>query len=194
MLRVRPQIHSTIADVPLTQQAIVFGAAVIDENKLTDVTRERIEAAALLYWQGRVRYLFISGDNRYDKQAEAMGKYAIARGVPESHVTIDPIGIDTHDSCRHFVGIQEQAVLVTQAFHLPRAMLMCERNGIEITGLAANRLGILESRGSDRLEIARIRTGRFLREAGLTWLYLLGIYDRLSNEAEQLEQDHQVSP
>ncbi|NJM58875.1 MAG: DUF218 domain-containing protein [Synechococcales cyanobacterium RU_4_20] len=187
------RIHSRVETVPLSQYAIVFGAAVVNETTLTDVTRERVEAATLLYWQGRVRYLFISGDDRQSSQAQAMARYAIARGVPQSQIVIDPLGIDTHDTCRHFAvfgdrnSAPKSVVLVTQGYHLPRAMLMCDRVGLQTSGLAANRLGLLTSRGSCPLEILWIRSARFVREAGLTWLYWLRIYDRLSNEAERLQ-------
>ncbi|NJR68006.1 MAG: DUF218 domain-containing protein [Synechococcales cyanobacterium CRU_2_2] len=73
-----------------------------------------MEAATLLYWQGRVRYLFISGDDRQSSQAQAMARYAIARGVPQSQIVIDPLGIDTHDTCRHFAVLAIATLLQSQ--------------------------------------------------------------------------------
>jgi len=66
---------------------------------------------------------------------------------------------------------------------------MCEDEGVEVVGLAANRLGMLEQRGENAAAIWETRVVRVAREAALTWTYLLGIYDWLSDEAEQMEQE-----
>ena len=186
-LAFRPQIFTAIEMAPAQDYAIVFGAQVYADFSLSDVTRERIEAAIQLYEQKQVQKIFISGDNRHNQEAEAIAWYAEQKGVPVQALVIDRLGIDTHDTCRHFAKLASRAVLVTQEFHLPRAIYLCEQEGIQVTGLAVNRLKIIQVRGSNSIEIYMIRTTRYIREAGLTWAYVLGLYDRLSNEAEQLE-------
>lgn len=166
---------------------MVFGAWVREDRSLSDVTRERVEAGVRLYKSGKVKKLFLSGDNRSNQQAEAMAAYAIRKGVDPNDIVIDQLGIDTHDTCRHFAEVGKEAVLVTQGYHLPRAMLMCKTDKIRAAGLAADKLGILSRRGNSPLQIYAVRTWRSTREAALTWLFLLGIYDRLSTEAETLE-------
>jgi hypothetical protein len=68
-------------------------------------------------------------------------------------------------------------------------MYLCEQEGVRVTGLAVNRLKIIQVCGSSPIEIYTIRTTRYIREAGLTWAYVLGLYDRFSNEDEQIERN-----
>jgi vancomycin permeability regulator SanA len=182
------KIHPQVAAIPAQEFAIVFGAWVNEDYSLSDVTRERVEAGIQLYKSGKVKKLFLSGDNRSNQQAEAMADYAVKNGVNFNDILIDKLGIDTNDTCKHFAKIGEKAILVTQGYHLPRTMLMCEKSKIDVTGLVVEKLGILESRGDSLIQIYIIRTSRAIREAVLTWYFLLGIYDKLSTEAEIIEQ------
>jgi vancomycin permeability regulator SanA len=181
------KIEAQIGAIPAREFAVIFGAWVNEDRSLSDVTRERVEAGVQLYKSGKVEKLFLSGDNRSHQQAEAMADYVLKKAVNPDDLLIDKLGIDTNDTCKHFSKIGENAILVTQGYHLPRTMLMCETSKIDVTGLPADKLGLLESRGDNLIQIHIIRTSRVLREAGLTWLFLLGIYDTFSMEAEILE-------
>jgi vancomycin permeability regulator SanA len=181
-------IYGQAGDVPVREYAVVFGAYVNADHTLSDAALERVEAAVRLYEQGGVQGLFVSGTDRSNNQAEEMAQYARNRGVAEEDIIIDGMGIDTHDTCRHFGRIAGEGVLVSQGYHLPRAMYMCEREGVEVVGLAVNRMGILSERGGSLLAIYSTRVQRFVRESLLTWSFMLGIYDRVSNEAEVQEQ------
>lgn len=185
--RFSSDIHGRLDRVPPSEYGIVFGAYVEEDRTLSDAARERIEAAARLYHRGKVQALFISGDNRSNGQADVMAQCAQSRGVSEEDITVDGLGIDTHDTCRHFAEVASEGILITQGYHLPRAMYMCEGDGVEVVGLAVNRLGILSSRGDNVAAVYATRVSRFLRESGLSWLFILGIYDRVSDEAEALE-------
>jgi vancomycin permeability regulator SanA len=122
-----------------------------------------------------------------------MAQYAQKRGVAIEDVVVDGLGIDTHDTCRHFSEMTGAGVLVSQGYHLPRAMYMCERDGIEVNGLAVNHLGVLTERGSSRLAVYGTRVSRLVRESVLVWSYMLGIYDRISNEAEAVGQVSRIT-
>jgi vancomycin permeability regulator SanA len=187
-IKYKDLIYGQIDAIPAREFAVIFGAWVRKDHSLSDVTRERVEAGVRLYKSGKVQKLFISGDNRSNQQAEAMANYAVTNGVDANDVVIDELGIDTNDTCKHFAKIGGNAILVTQGYHLPRAMLMCKRSNIDIIGLAAEKLNILSRRGRSALQIYIVRTWRLTREAALTWLFLSGIYDKLSAEAETLEQ------
>jgi vancomycin permeability regulator SanA len=187
-LKYKDLIYGQIDTLPPREFAVVFGAWVREDHSLSDVTRERVEAGVRLYQAGKAQKLFISGDDRSNQQAEAMANYAIENGVNPNDVVIDKLGIDTNDTCKHFAKMGTKAILVTQGYHLPRAMLMCERSKIDVLGLAAEKLNILSRRGGSTLQIYTVRTWRSAREAVLTWSFLLGIYDRLSTEAETLEK------
>ncbi|HET9910831.1 MAG TPA: ElyC/SanA/YdcF family protein [Anaerolineales bacterium] len=187
-IKYKDKIHHQIELIPPQEFAVVFGAWVKEDYSLSDVTKERVEAGVRLYKAGKVRKLFLSGDNRSNQQAEAMAEYAILQGVDSNDIVIDRLGIDTNDTCKHFAKIGGKAILVTQGYHLPRTMLMCEKSEIDVAGLAADKLNLLSSRGSNVFQIYTTRMWRSTREAALTWLFVFGIYDKLSTEAEIIEQ------
>lgn len=187
-LKFSPQQYDGYGQLPNVEYGIIFGALVYDDETLSDVVKERVEAAIEAYKRGKVKKLFFSGDNRHNREVESMISYAENRGVPLSDIVQDNLGIDTNDSCRHFQKYsQEKTLLITQGFHLSRAMYMCESNGIEVEGLKVNKLNILNSRGDNFLQIWTTRMVRFFRETYLTWSFILGLYDKYSNEAEKIE-------
>jgi SanA protein len=122
--------------------AIVYGAAVRPGGRLSAVLHDRMETAVALYEAGYVDKLLLSGDNRaadYNEPA-AMMAYALARGVDPADVQPDYAGLRTYDTCyraRHIFGV-ETAVLVTQEFHLPRALFTCRNMGIEVIGVQSD--------------------------------------------------------
>ena len=179
-------IHNQLDTIPSQEYAIVFGAWVNEDHSLSDVTRERVEAGIQLYQLHKVEKLFFSGDNRSNQQAEQMANYAIQKGVDSSNIIVDPLGIDTNDTCKHFAEIGTEGIIVTQGYHLPRTLLMCKTSKINVTGLAVDKLGILESRGDNLPQIYMTRVWRSMREASLTWMFITGLYDRFSTEAESL--------
>jgi SanA protein len=136
------RIHTRPDDVPARQVAIVFGAAV-RSNRPTPVLADRVEAAVELYQAGRVRKLLMTGDNRFVdyNEPDAMIAYAVELGVPESDLVADYAGRRTYDSCYRARDIfaLNQAVLVTQGFHLSRALFICDRLGLDVVGYAADR-------------------------------------------------------
>jgi SanA protein len=137
-----PRIYTHPAVVPPRQVAIVFGAAVRGDRP-TPVLADRVEAAVELYQAGRVQKLIMTGDNRFVDYNEpaAMIAYARELGVPQEDLVADYAGRRTYDSCyraRDIFGVK-QAVLVTQGFHLTRALFICDRLGLEALGYAADR-------------------------------------------------------
>lgn len=122
--------------------AIVFGAAVYGD-RLSSVLRDRMDTAIALYDAGLVDHILVSGgtDDAFYNEPDAMKAYAVEQGVPAAAITPDYEGIRTYDTCyraRHFFGARE-AVLVTQAFHLPRALLTCQALGVDAVGAMADR-------------------------------------------------------
>lgn len=123
--------------------AIVFGARVYPNGYLSAMLRDRVETAVGLYHAGAVRKIIMSGDNRFEdyNEPEAMMAYAISRGVPAEALQPDYAGRRTYDTCyraKEIFGL-EKAVLVTQEFHLPRALFTCQGLGVDVQGVAADR-------------------------------------------------------
>ncbi len=131
------------ASVPAQPVASVFGAGIERDGRLSPILADRVEAAIRLYQAGKVRKLLMSGDNRfawYDEPTR-MYEYAVARGVPAADIVHDFAGRRTYDTCYRagaIFGVRE-AVLVTQRYHLPRALFTCRSMGIDAVGLAADR-------------------------------------------------------
>jgi SanA protein len=122
--------------------AIVFGAGLRRDGSPTLILRDRVETAVKLYQAGKVKKLLMSGDNRFVDYNEpaSMKEYALALGVPEADIVLDYGGRRTYDSCfraKQIFGV-DQAILVTQQFHLPRAIYTCRSMGMEVVGTPAN--------------------------------------------------------
>lgn len=132
--------HEDAADVPVHRVAIVFGARVYPNGRPSPMLADRLDAALELYRTGRVERLLLTGDHsriNYDEVA-AMEHHLVNNGVDHTHITKDHAGFGTYDSCvraREIFGVTD-AVLVTQAYHLPRAVYTCRRVGVEAVGLA----------------------------------------------------------
>lgn len=188
ILRFDKSIYNKADNLPKREYGVVFGARVRGDSTLSDATRERTEAAVILYRHGAIQKIFVSGDNRNNEEAVTIGKYAESRGVPAENIIVDRLGIDTQDTCRHFLVTGAGGILLSQEYHLPRALYLCENEGVEPIGLAVNRLEILEKRGDNFLEIYAVRVGRFVRESFLTWTCFLGVYGYFSDEAEKTEK------
>ena len=129
-------------DVPSGRVALVFGAGVTAGGAPTSPLHDRIVTAVGLYHAGKVERLLLSGDGRTERRSEpaAMQRLAIELGVPDSAIQLDPGCLRTRISCvraRREFGVT-QAVVVTQRFHLPRALLVCERAGIDVVGVASD--------------------------------------------------------
>lgn len=143
----RGQSYHDIAAVPTRQVAIVFGAQVLPGGQLSVALTHRVDAAIALYRAGKVRRLLMTGDNREDNydEPDAMRAYAIAHGVPTGAILTDPAGLRTYDSCyraRSVFGIApDEAIVVTQAYHLPRAIFTCDGLGVRVIGFVAAPFG-----------------------------------------------------
>lgn len=126
-------------NVPTERVAIVFGAGILPDGSPTPMLADRVQAAVDLYKQGRVSKLLMTGDNsRIDyNEVAVMQKYASDRGVPVKDITLDYAGFSTYESCyraKEIFGV-EQAILITQQFHLPRAVYTCNQLGVNAIGL-----------------------------------------------------------
>ncbi len=136
----------TITDIPFAEPppvAIVFGAGLEENKEPSGVLQDRIVTAVELYRAGRVRKILMSGDNRFENYNEpvAMKETAVKMGVPEENVIEDLAGRRTFDTCyraQEIFGVS-QAVLVTQDFHLNRALYLCNSLGVKSIGIKADR-------------------------------------------------------
>lgn len=142
-LRFQPAIYEKVDEVPPAPIAIVFGAGVWPDGEPSLMLSDRLDAAISLYRQGKVQRLLMTGDNSREDYNEvaAMKRYVVERGVPADLVNLDYAGFRTYDSAyraRTIFGIN-RAILVTQQYHLPRALFLTDSFGIAAVGLKAGR-------------------------------------------------------
>jgi vancomycin permeability regulator SanA len=133
--------RKTVANAPQRAVALVLGAGLRFDGTPSDVLQSRVEVGVALYKAGKVRKLLMSGDNslrNYD-EVSAMKEAAVALGVPDNDVILDYAGFRTLDSCvrlRKVFG-QSTALVVSQGFHLPRAIHLCRWAGVDVVGIEA---------------------------------------------------------
>ncbi|MBL8089937.1 MAG: YdcF family protein [Anaerolineales bacterium] len=132
----------TVENVESTRVAIVFGAGLLRDGSAGPVLSDRVQTAVALYQQGKVQKLLMSGDNSFIEynEPEAMRQYALERGVPDEDIVLDYAGRRTYDTCyraKHIFQVDE-AILITQEFHMPRALFLCNWFGIDSNGVEAN--------------------------------------------------------
>jgi len=135
-------VYSNIENIPAKRVAIVFGAGVGANNSPSTVLRDRILTAVELYKSRKVEKIIMSGDNsikEYDEPS-VMIAFAIENGIPENSLQPDYAGRRTYDTCfraKHIFGLND-AILITQNFHLTRALYLCNSIGIDSIGLASD--------------------------------------------------------
>ncbi|MEV6598563.1 ElyC/SanA/YdcF family protein [Actinoplanes sp. NPDC051346] len=127
------------ASVPEVPVALVLGTQVDPGGSPSAFLAARLEIARQLLGSGKVRAILVSGDHgrwEYDEPG-TMRSWLVDHGVPDGKIVLDHAGFDTYDSCsraRRIFGV-ERAVVVTQTYHLPRAVTLCRRLGIETYGV-----------------------------------------------------------
>lgn len=132
-----------IVDFALIQAkpvVIVPGAGLTRQGTPSTALRDRLDEAIRLYKTGKVQSLLFSGDNReiYYNEPGAMREYALAQGIPDVDIVVDPAGHRTYDTClraKVVYGVND-AILVTQKYHLSRAIFLCDKLGVNVEGVA----------------------------------------------------------
>ncbi|WP_373873013.1 SanA/YdcF family protein [Actinoplanes palleronii] len=156
----------SIADVPDAPVALVLGAQVDPPGEPSAFLAARLDIARQLYEAGKVKAILVSGDHaewRYDEPG-AMLVWLVARGVPADRIVMDHAGFDTYDSCSRaskIFGVR-QAIVVSQSFHVPRAVALCRAMGIDATGVGDDTARVFKpmwARGEVREWAAAVKAG-----------------------------------
>jgi len=133
------RMYNSVQQIPARPVAMVFGAGLNRDGSPSWVLADRLDGAIALYKAGKVKQLLMTGDQVGNIEVNSMRNYAIKHGVPASAILGDNEGLRTYDSCYRAInnfGITS-AILVTQAYHLPRALYLCSSFGIDAVGLKA---------------------------------------------------------
>ena len=120
---------------------LVFGAGLKARGVPGGVLKDRIMAAIKLYQEGKVDKFIFSGDNSTTghNEVQAMKNLAIDNGLPENIVLLDHAGVSTYDSCYRLTKVfgLSKIVLITQRYHLRRALYICNELDIDASGVVA---------------------------------------------------------
>lgn len=122
---------------------VVLGASVYEDGTPSDILADRLEVAADLYKAGAAREIIVSGDNtdEHYNESDAMRDYLIDLGVPEDKIVVDHLGTDTYSSiyrAKNAFGAN-RIIVVTQAYHLYRALMIAKGLGMNAGGVAADK-------------------------------------------------------
>jgi len=138
----KKHVYADIENIPDFKVGIVFGAGIYSDGTPRDMLRDRLITTADLYEKGVIEKILVSGDNRYENynEPEAMFKYLVNEaGIPEEDVVRDYAGRRTYDTCARANEIWslDEAILISQGYHLPRAIFLCNELGVTSAGYSA---------------------------------------------------------
>jgi vancomycin permeability regulator SanA len=128
---------------PTKSVGIVFGAGIRSDGRPMRVLEDRVRTAAELFHAGTVERLLLSGATQRNghHETDSMLDLAMQLGVPREMIWLDYEGTRTYETCLRASSrwSVKDAVLVTQRFHLPRALLICDSLGMDAVGVSADR-------------------------------------------------------
>jgi len=132
-----------VANAAPADAAIVLGAFVDADGECCPMLVDRLDTALDLYRAGKVPKILVSGDHgrkEYD-EVNAMRRYLEARGVPPEDIFMDHAGFNTYNTMVRAAKVFQvrRAIVVTQRFHLPRALYLASGVGLQAEGVCADR-------------------------------------------------------
>ena len=127
---------------PSPRVAVVFDASVYSNGALSPILEDRVQTAIELYRARKVDRILVSGDARHPSYNEprAMYEYLVSHGVSPKDVIVDTSGRSTYETClraKEVFGLK-RAVLVSQGFHLSRALYIANQLGLDAVGMAGD--------------------------------------------------------
>ncbi len=121
---------------------LVLGCQVKPDGEPSHMLHDRVMQGVDLYQSGAAPVLFMTGDSQRENYDEtgAMKTLAVASGVPSEAIVTDPYGLSTYDSILRAKEVYgyDKILVVTQEYHLYRAIYIAEQNGIEAYGVASD--------------------------------------------------------
>jgi len=134
-------IYSEITEIPSAKTGIILGASVHSDGKLSPILEDRVETAYQLYKLNKIENFLVSGDHKTDDYDEVntIKNYLLKKGVPEEDIILDHSGFDTYDSMYRAKAVFniEDAIVITQKFHLPRSLFIAQNLEANYKGLEA---------------------------------------------------------
>lgn len=137
-----PFIFSDVASAPVAQAALIPGAAILIDGGLSPVFRDRADLAIKLYEAKKVSKILVSGDNSTlsHNEVNPVRTYLLRKGIPDQDIFLDHAGFDTYSSMYRAQAVfgVESVLITTQSFHLPRAVFIARKLGVNAYGVDAD--------------------------------------------------------
>lgn len=155
----RPHLVEEQSDLVPAEAVIILGAGVRKDGSLSPILKERVDTAVSIYQAGLAKKILMSGDNgsRYYNEVSPVHAYLTELGIPPEDLFLDYAGFDTYDTMYRARAVfeVESGIVVTQDFHLPRAVFIASAMGMKVQGFAAD--GEVEGRHLLREALARVK-------------------------------------
>lgn len=138
----KKHIYNSIRRFPKNDVGIIFGAGIRGDEP-SKYLKDRLDAGILLYKSKRINKILLSGDNGREEYDEltVMKNYCFKHGVDTAKIFIDYAGFDTYSTmyrAKHIFKIK-RATLISQKYHLNRAIYIGQKLGIKSVGYSANK-------------------------------------------------------
>lgn len=144
-----PYLYTSVSNTPTQNVALVLGAAAYP-TRLSDILKDRVDTAIELYKADKAKILLMSGA---PNEVEKMVEYAQEQGVKAQDIEKDPEGLNTMASVENAAKNHQSLAIVTQNFHLPRAVFIAQQLGIEAIGVSADRHEYIKQFDFERREL-----------------------------------------
>jgi len=136
-------IFNDVSKISKSYTGLVLGAKVYSDGNLSVILKDRVEAALELYNAKKINRFLLSGDHgrvNYD-EVNSMKAFLIEKGVPTSDIFLDHAGFDTYNSIYRAKKIfkAEDIIIITQGFHVKRAVYIAQKLGLKVTGFTADK-------------------------------------------------------
>ncbi len=135
-------IKSTTLELNDAHTAIVLGAAVFKDGTMTTLFKDRVDTALMLYKEKKVKNILVTGDNGTltHNEVNPARNYLLSQGVPSEDIFLDHAGFDTYSSMYRArdIFLVYSAIIVTQSFHLPRAVFIARNLGMDAYGIPSD--------------------------------------------------------
>ena len=135
-------IYNDIEKLPHAQVAVILGAGVMSNGSLSAVLKDRVDMAIKIYNEAVVEKILVTGDNGTltHNEVNPVRNYLLLNGIPDQDIFLDHAGFDTYSSMYRArdVFLAESMIVVSQSFHLPRAVYIARHLGIIAYGMDAD--------------------------------------------------------